>query len=248
MHDAGHDDCDKCEGKGHIPVENTDKAYNPFPNYRRCICLVQRQFRTSVGEDIYNADSIESSPFMEWIEDDVFIKGRRNQMLPHLRYVLFNMGAQFFFREVTDRDLVDAWLGKDDRTDVADQDIQTGYKNLTDASMPPDLLMIRMGVKKTPNKELPNVIFEAVKSRRDQGFPTWLMNSPTYPFRKGSPGDPRSGHMCYSKHLDQYIDSHFETYRFDSPDSDDPSGGSGGSDSDDGDLSNVNKGMASAFS
>lgn len=209
MHDAGRDDCDVCDGKGHIPVES-DKAYNPFPRYKRCVCLIQDKFRSHVGEDIFEAEELDESPFLELSFEDVFIRGSRKKLLPHLRYTLFERGFNFFYREVNDQILTDAWLGKSERTEVPDRDIDKGFKNLPDAVHPPDLLLIRFGVKKTPNKELPNVIFEAVKTRRDAGKPTWILNPPDYPFAPGDPADPESGHMCYSDQLDRYLDDHFQ--------------------------------------
>lgn len=207
MHESGKENCPKCGGKGHIRVDPPEDTHNPFPDYERCVCLIESKFRQEVGEDIYNAEQLDESPFLELADEDTYIKGTRKKLLPHLRYVLQEKGFNFFFRDVTDQNLVDAWLGKSERTDVPDQNVSEGFKSLADAVEPPDLLIIRIGNKRLPNKELPNVIFESVVMRRDNADPTWILNSPDQPFADGGPNS--EGHPCYSNQLNEYFEDHF---------------------------------------
>jgi hypothetical protein len=51
--------------------------------------------------------------------------------------------------------------------------------------VPPDLLVIRMGVKQARNQAACEVLAEALQTRLHEGKPTWLWDEPHHPLNPG---------------------------------------------------------------
>jgi hypothetical protein len=111
------------------------------------------------------------------------------------------------FRVITDIDLLDAWLSKN--VDPFDPDINFQrkgrhgdkdpevYISLTELIEPPELLIIRLGVKVARNVATPEVLLEALQHRDHLGKPTWLVDQPIYQLREG--------HIAYDARLEDYL-------------------------------------------
>jgi hypothetical protein len=70
---------------------------------------------------------------------------------------------------------------------------------LVDLVEPPQLLIIRLGVKVARNQAMPEVFMEGVQLRLHTGKPTWIWDQPDYPFREG--------HLCWSTYGESLVES-----------------------------------------
>lgn len=71
------------------------------------------------------------------------------------------------------------------------------YLTLADIAEPSALLIIRLGVKTSPNKEMPNVLIETLRIRDHEKKPTWVWDGGS-----GGPGTDTDilmeGHRAWS--------------------------------------------------
>jgi hypothetical protein len=209
--------CPKCGGKGHIKSVGQDATGYPQVFMAPCTCVMVERFKHRVGPDIYTARSLKRSPLMSRTDKNLFLHAERDDLLPHLKFVLWHSGFDFFFRLLTDLDVIDAWLSKDKGNFSPNRDIATtsatlgmgvAWSSLRDAVEDPQLLVLYLGVSTHPNRALSNALAEAVKIRIFAGKPTWVINPTTRPWAEGY-------HPCYSEGLNdllfQYCEQHILT-------------------------------------
>lgn len=166
-----------------------------------CVCALIERFHARVGNEIFHAMTLSSSPLRSKMTSDLFIEANRLDLLPHLKHVFWYAGMDYFFRMVTDSELMDAWLSKGKESS---SDFQ-GYSSLRDAVEDPSLLIIFIGVMTYPNRALPGVFLEALKLRNHKGLPTWIVSARDNTFTQG--------HLCWSAEGQVYIDRSFERIR-----------------------------------
>ena len=166
-----------------------------------CVCALIERFQARVGTEIFQAQTLQTSPLREKMDKDLFIEANRLDMLPHLKHVLWYAGLDFFFRMVTDTEMLDAWLSKGKENS---QEFH-GYSSLRDAVEDPALLIIFIGVMTYPNRALPGVFLEALKLRNHRGLPTWIVCGRDQTFAQG--------HLCWSPEGQVYIERGFERLR-----------------------------------
>ena len=75
--------------------------------------------------------------------------------------------------------------------------VSTKYLTIPDLVDPPDLLIIRMGVKVARNEAASEVLSEALNLRIHAGKPTWVWDEPLHPLN--------SGHLFWSKAVAQSL-------------------------------------------
>jgi hypothetical protein len=160
----------------------------------RCDCSVKNRFRKWVGEAIYKAKDIKSSKLLGREGDNLFIASDRKSFLAHLKYVLLHHDFSFGWRAVTDVELLDIYLGKNET-----------YTSVSSYAAGPELLVIHLGVLSYKNISMPGVILEALKTREHRELPTWVVNS-------GSSFS--EGHLCWDNALEYYLDSNFHKLNF----------------------------------
>jgi hypothetical protein len=68
---------------------------------------------------------------------------------------------------------------------------------LEDLIEPPDLLVIFLGIKGSPNKNMPDLIVEALNSRAYTNKATWIVDFPSSPLKPG--------HKCYSAEVNALV-------------------------------------------
>jgi hypothetical protein len=111
----------------------------------------------------------------------------------------------WLFQVVSDAELMDAWLGGIQAKDIYDPDLQrlrgsvetyTG-SNLAKVVEPPELLIIRTGVKIARNEAMPEVLHETLMRRSQHGNPTWIFDQPVAPLQ--------AGHRSYSAEAYEFI-------------------------------------------
>jgi hypothetical protein len=136
---------------------------------------------------------------------DVYVTATDATLRAHLRHVGLRAGPYWGFKVATDSDLMTAWLspiglvGKE----ILDPDaatVSTEKATLVDLVDPPELLVIRLGVKSARNSAMGEVLLEALYHRAHVGKPTWVVDQPTRRF------DP--SHIAFSEdglpHIQQW--------------------------------------------
>jgi len=113
------------------------------------------------------------------------------------------MGPDWGFKVVTDSDLMVAWLAnasmKGERIfdPEAQAPVSQEVMTLVDLMDPPELLIIRLGVKSARNAAMNEVFLEALTHRAHAGKPTWIVDSPQQPLGEG--------HLCWSYAVSEFL-------------------------------------------
>ena len=183
-------DCPKCNGTGRVPAET--KAPHP-PSFTRCICVLHEDIIINVERGmtgLAQAAPIDGSILAEKHNKNLLVTAPSRWMLRNLRHVAIRMPPTWFFKVVSDADLVTAWLSSTaiKGIEIFDADafaVSTKYLSIPDLVMPPDLLVIRMGVKAARNSASPEVLAEALNIRRHSERPVWVWDEPTHPLGPG---------------------------------------------------------------
>ena len=196
----GDKNCPKCRGRG---VVSMDVEGWPGGAAQNCDCVFRRDLVSNVKrvwQVLLSVESVEFSPLLAMTGQSLWITASNYALRRHLRYVAFRMGTQWDARVIADATLMTAWLST--AKNVKDPDVLTmredetrdrpsdHFMTLVDLAVPFDLLIIRLGVKAAKNREMSNVLIEAINERELIGKPTWVVDSPTKPLGPG--------HICYS--------------------------------------------------
>lgn len=183
-------DCPKCHGTGRVPAAT--KPPHP-PSFTRCVCVLHEDIVMNVErgmKGLSGAAPIESSVLSDLQDENVLITANSRWMLRNLRHVAIRMPPTWFFKVVSDADLVTAWLSSTaiKGIEIFDADafaVSTKYLSIPDLVMPPDLLIVRMGVKAARNSASPEVLAEALNIRRHNERPVWVWDEPNHPLGPG---------------------------------------------------------------
>jgi hypothetical protein len=188
--------CDKCYGTGYLDAGTDARG---IPLTKPCACQIARDTVRNVNRGwagLSSAPKIEKSPLSDHTGTNLYVTATDDSLRAHLRHVALRAGPYWGFKVVTDSDLMTAWLspiglvGKE----ILDPDaatVSTEKATLVDLVDPPELLVIRLGVKSARNVATPEVLLEALYHRAHVGKPTWVVDQPTRRF------DP--SHLAFSK-------------------------------------------------
>ena len=182
-------DCPQCKGTGMVRRES--EPPHP-PQYVRCSCVLRRDIIANVERGmagLSKAPRIKSSPLLGLHDESVWVTGGIG-FLAHLRHVAVRQPATWMLRVTSDAELVTAWLASValKGQDILDPDaymVSTKHLTVTDLVLPPDLLVIRMGVKVARNEAASEVLAEALNERFHAGKPTWVWDEPHHPLNPG---------------------------------------------------------------
>lgn len=183
-------ECSKCGGSGMVAAD-----HNPPhpPTKKRCECVLYRDVIQNVERGLNGLSSYpklgKESGFLDLVGDNLWVTGGET-FLSHLRHVALRMPATWSFRVSSDAELVTAWLASIALKggDILDADalkVSTRYITIPDLAVPPDLLIIRMGVKQARNQAACEVLAEALQIRMHEGKPTWVWDEPHHPLNSG---------------------------------------------------------------
>ena len=197
--------CDKCYGTGAL---DAGVDTHGIPLTKPCPCQIARDILRNVNRawaGLTAAPKIDSSPLTEHTGGDLYVTASDSSLRAHLRHAGLRMGPYWHFKVSTDSDLMTAWLapiaiaGKE----ILDPDataVSTERATLVDLIEPPELLVLRLGVKSARNSAMGEVLLEALYHRMHIGKPTWVVDQPTRRF------DP--SHMAFSEdalhHIQQW--------------------------------------------
>jgi hypothetical protein len=200
----GDADCPNCFGKG-VTRESADSESLHPPRFHRCQCVLQRDITANVDRGmrkLIEAPRIKSSQLTEVVGDDVWVTAPKPWFTANLRHVAIRMPPTWYFKVVSDADLMTAWLasvalkGKE----ILDPDaakVSLTHITIVDLVMPPELLVIRLGIKQARNVATPEVLLEALRHREHAGLPTWVWDTPREMLDKG--------HICWSPMVAEYM-------------------------------------------
>tara|TARA_B100000900_G_scaffold25513_1_gene19839 strand:+ start:82 stop:801 length:720 start_codon:yes stop_codon:yes gene_type:complete len=197
--------CKQCFGTGHVEIGG-DGPHPPI--YERCSCVIHKDVIANVERGMPGLSKygkIEKSGLMEKLKTNMWITAGPN-FLKHVRHVMLRQPPTYFFKVVSDAELVTAWLASISLRggEIHDADaylISTKFMTIPDLVVPPDLVIIRMGVKVARNSAAPEVLAEAINTRFHEGKPTWVWDEPSHPLN--------SGHLFWSGDVARTL-SHFE--------------------------------------
>lgn len=197
--------CSVCHGRGRLDAP-TPEGYRGPPSLIMCKCVLRKEIIKNTNRimyDLIHARKVIRSPLLGRIHDDLRISADVEWFRANMRYVALRQNPNWDCRIVTDAELVTAWLATaaakgmeifdaDVRNEVEKRSLR--YMTLADISGSATLLIVKLGVKSAPNKEAPNVLLEALRTRMHEGLPTWLWEQPEAPLAQG--------HRCWSEEVD----------------------------------------------
>ena len=186
---APNPDCKICGGTG--MVEAPPDPPHP-PAYDRCECALRGDILTNVERGyggLSKAPVIKKSPLLGRHNKNLWVTTGQT-FFSHLRHVAVRQPATWAFKVVSDAELVTAWLataglGGGEIIDPDAHKVSTKYMTIPDLVTPPDLVVIRMGVKVARNVAAPEVLAEAINTRFHAGKPTWVWDEPAHPLDSG---------------------------------------------------------------
>lgn len=204
----GKPDCPECRGRGVVPVPRDQLP--PFAVgeiTQPCSCVLVRDlvFNMERGwKSLSRAEPLKKSPLCGKEGGNLWITGSTPKFKSHLKKVASRMGPRWNFVVVSDADLMDAWLSRG--IEVLDPDIDQMRKAqvsgkfmaLSDIAVPPELLIIRLGVKAARNAAMPEVFMEALLLREQESKPTWITDQPTNVLE--------DGHRSYSGQVEDFLE------------------------------------------
>lgn len=182
-------DCTFCGGTGLSPAP-PDPPHPP--SYNRCECALRGDILANVERGLVGLSSaavIGKSPLLGKHKTNLWIT-TGSTFLSHLRHVAVRQTSTWNFKVVSDAELVTAWLataglGGGEIIDPDAYTVSTKYMTVPDLVTPPDMVVIRMGVKVARNSAAPEVLAEALNTRFHEGKPTWIWDEPSNPLDVG---------------------------------------------------------------
>lgn len=186
---APNPSCKACGGTGAVP-----EKFNPPhpPSFRRCECVLRLDLIANAERGLVGLSSapvIAETPLTGKEVKNVWITAGQ-EFLAHLRHVAIRKPITWSFRVNSDAEMVTAWLATIavSGQEIFDADaytVSTKYMTLPDMVVPPDLLVVRMGVKIARNAAANEVLMEAIQLRMHEGKPTWIWDEPHNPLGPG---------------------------------------------------------------
>lgn len=186
--------CETCKDKGAV-IDHIDD--NGLAIYKRCLCATEKLFKNKLGLALFAATKLrdpvtgapKTSGLVEFVDKNVFLWGSVEAFYAHLRSVIINYGLNFYYQLVSDKQLLDVYLGKD-------PDVESIRHYLG-----PKLLVLQLGGNGYKNVALPGIVTEMVQSRLFENKPIWVFNTKAL----------ASDDLCYSETLVQIIEDYFQT-------------------------------------
>ena len=143
------------------------------------------------------APPIKKTPLLDGLEKNLRITAGP-EFLAHLRHVAIRQPTNWSFKVISDAELVTAWLASialkgQDILDADAYKVSTEFLTVPDLVVPPDLVIIRMGIKVARNAAASEVLAEALNTRFHEDKPTWVWEEPNNPIGPG--------HLFWSDHV-----------------------------------------------
>jgi len=200
-------DCPNCKGQGMVPV---DREANTPPAVQLCKCVLHLSILKNVERGmrgLTRAAPIEKSVLLERPNENLWITAPKEWFFSHLRHVAIRNPPSWAFLVKSDADLMVAWLASAALKghEIYDADfsregyipVSLAHMTLVDLIEPPDLLIIRLGIKAARNQAMPEVLMETLTHRAHLGRPSWVWDQPSNPLT--------TDHLCFSPLLMEFL-------------------------------------------
>ena len=200
----GVKDCKICGGRGVVPAPDSK---GPVPATMRCQCVIIRDTVDNMERGwrgLIKAQAIKDSPLKELTDTNLLITASDQDFRSHMKHTAARMGSNWDFKVITDKDLMTAWLASValKGQEILDPDAaSTSLKYLTieDLVEPPEIVIIRLGIKAARNVAMAEVLNEALSHRAHLSKTTWVTDQPSYRLN--------SDHICYSDAIEDLFRS-----------------------------------------
>lgn len=203
--------CKTCHGQGSYPI-----SVSGPPVHKMCICTQKEEILRNAERGLRGLTQhppVPSSPLMGKEDGNLWVTSMPEWFLPHLRHLAIRKPPQWRFKVVSDADLITAWLATAalNGAEILDPDarldavsVSSLKLTLPDIAVPPDLLIVRLGVKTARNVAMSEVFLEALRLREALSKPTWVWDQQDLPFREGHISYSRDGyeHIRYWTRID----------------------------------------------
>jgi hypothetical protein len=216
----GVPDCKQCKGRGVVPViiQNQPGLDVTQP----CECIQARDVRRNVDRGWPDLMTVTSEPpsksLKTGLQQNLWITADLQDFRAQFKYIAVRQGPKWSFLVRTDADLMSAWLSNIDTQDLIDGEImekrgRESSERRVDLELlvvPPDLLVLNLGVKYARNSAMPEVFMEALLLRQYRNKPTWVVDSEHSPFAGPSGGmdafgKPDRGHISWSQRAADFL-------------------------------------------
>jgi hypothetical protein len=209
-----HPDCD---GEGNIHDTTDDLMVRVCP-YMRARIIAKH-----LGAEIWNVKAVPngSCPLLEMGErgkppvldrtaENLHLRIRWPNLLPHLKFALGCKGPNFPFRVITDQEIKNVYVGNEHygvRAKSRRDDVET-YNSLSDfAGDAYDLVILKLGYIGHPNRAAAGALKETLLIREALHKATWIVHDPEHSWT----------HSC-DENVEDYIGTRFETVALDPAD------------------------------
>ena len=178
--------CKLCGGAGrqlHFPADSP-----PYSIDCSCTKVRKRLAELEMGwAGVSMAPTFKKSPLAALVSSNAWVTATDTLLRGHLKSVFLDLPKRSF-RVVTDSDLMTAWLATAASEEIFDLDARgesSKAATLPDLVVPPDLLVVRLGVKTARNSAMGEVLGEALTIRLHRLLPVWVVDSATQPYSPG---------------------------------------------------------------
>lgn len=176
--------CSRCYGRGAIELEETHRG---IPITKPCVCVLAKDVLKNLDRawsGLSTAPRITESPLADRAWKNTYLTATEGTLRAHLKHMAIRQGRNFGLVVCSDATLMTAWLASASLAgkEILDPDAATvslEKATLVDLVDPPDLLVIRLGVKSARNSAMPEVLLEALAHRSHVSKPTWICDQPT---------------------------------------------------------------------
>lgn len=208
--DLANPECTICKGAGFLFPESLFTRPGEQGG-RFCECALDAlrlQNMERIWKSLSSAKDLgnlrEKPPLKEFTQRDMWITADDRSFRGHLKAAAFKMSSMWDCRVFSDKDLVAAWLATARAQghriyDTEIEDVRISAMDIDELVEPPTLVVLLLGAKHAKNQEAPNVLLEAISSRKHLGKPTWLVDQPDHRI-----DDPY--HRCYSEQLEGWLE------------------------------------------
>lgn len=177
-------DCPLCGGAGFIYAESL------LDGGRSCDCTLdylRRENMDKIWPSLSKAKDVQQlrdrPPLLGLTDRNLWITAKESTFKAHLKGIAYRRSHMWDARVWSDKDLLKAWLNtayaqghKIYDTELDHVTVSAMY--IDELVEPYDLVILMLGVKEAPNKEAPNVLLEAIKTRQHVGKPIWIVDQP----------------------------------------------------------------------
>ena len=204
----GNPDCPHCSGRGAVPIPDDQRDPLDIGEIlHTCVCVHERDLLDNIErgwKGLSIAPPIKTkNPLVVVSLKNAWVTAEMNVFKMYLKDLGMRKTSRWFFNVITDIQLMDAWLSN--KVQVKDPEVSV-YRNrnrvehfdvLADLVQPPDLLIIRVGVKVTRNVATPEALLESIQARDHLNKPTWIVDNPVIPFN--------DSHIAYDERVGAYL-------------------------------------------